>query len=99
MLAFFLHLSAQHAVAYAILVLALVIAGGLVLGGLRVRGMGLGSAGVLFAGLCAGQFGQPLDAGVLGFLKEFGLVLFVFTIGLQLGPGFASLRSPCAGRF
>jgi putative transport protein len=40
---------------------------------------------VLFAGLFAGQFGQQLDAGVLGFLKEFGLVLFVFTIGLQLG--------------
>jgi putative transport protein len=94
MLDFFYHLSSHHAVAYTILMLSVVIAGGLILGGLKVRGVGLGSAGVLFAGLFAGQFGQHLDAGVLGFLKEFGLVLFVFTIGLQLGPGFAaSLRA------
>ncbi len=94
MLPFFVHLSEHHGVAYAILLLAVVIAGGLVMGGLRVRGIGLGSAGVLFAGLLMGQFGQPLDAGVLNFVKEFGLVLFVFTIGLQLGPGFAaSLRA------
>jgi putative transport protein len=94
MLDFFVHLNTHHAVAYTILMLAVVIAGGLILGGLKVRGVGLGSAGVLFAGLIAGQFGQHLNADVLGFLKEFGLVLFVFTIGLQLGPGFAaSLRA------
>ncbi|HEX3132931.1 MAG TPA: putative transporter [Planctomycetota bacterium] len=94
MFQWFVDLSVHHATAYTILVLSLVIAGGLVIGGLRFRGISLGAAGVLFVGLLVGQFGQQLDAGVLNFLKEFGLVLFVFTIGLQLGPGFiASLRS------
>jgi len=94
MIPWFVHLNQFHPIAYAILMLAVVIAGGLVLGNVRVRGIGLGSAGVLFAGLLAGQFGQQLNPEILGFLKEFGLVLFVFTIGLQLGPGFlASLRA------
>ena len=94
MIPWFVHLNQFHPIAYAILILAVVIAGGLVLGNVRVRGIGLGSAGVLFAGLLAGQFGQQLNPEILGFLKEFGLVLFVFTIGLQLGPGFlASLRA------
>jgi putative transport protein len=94
MFQWFVDLNAHHPTAYAILVLAVVIAGGLVLGGLRFRGIALGSAGVLFVGLLIGQLGQDLDHNVLNFLKEFGLVLFVFTIGLQLGPGFiASLRA------
>jgi putative transport protein len=94
MFQWFVDLNAHHPTAYTILVLAVVIAGGLVLGGVRLRGIALGSAGVLFVGLLIGQLGQELDAGVLAFLKEFGLVLFVFTIGLQLGPGFlASLRA------
>ena len=94
MFPWFVDLNLHHPTAYTILVLALVIAGGLVLGGLRFRGIALGAAGVLFVGLLVGQLGQQLDPGVLNFLKEFGLVLFVFTIGLQLGPGFiASLRS------
>jgi putative transport protein len=75
-------------VAYAILVYALVIAAGLAVGGVRVRGIGLGSAAVLFVGLLAGQAWPAPDHAMVGFLKDFGLVLFVFTIGLQLGPGF-----------
>jgi len=94
MFQWFIDLNLHHPTAYTILVLALVIAGGLVLGGLRFRGIALGSAGVLFVGLLVGQYGETLNAQVLNFLKEFGLVLFVFTIGLQLGPGFiASLRA------
>lgn len=94
MFQWFIDLNAHHPTAYTILVLAVVIAGGLVLGGLRFRGIALGAAGVLFVGLLMGQLGQDLDHDVLNFLKEFGLVLFVFTIGLQLGPGFiASLRA------
>jgi putative transport protein len=62
-------------------------------GSLKVRGVGLGTAGVLFAGILTGYFGRPVDHATLEFVKEFGLILFVFTIGLQLGPGFlAALR-------
>ena len=80
-------------VVHAILTLSVVAAAGLSLGALRVRGVGLGTAGVMFAGLVLGHLGVRLDESVLDFAREFGLVLFVFTIGMQLGPGFlASFR-------
>lgn len=87
------NLQTSHAVAHAILIISLVIVAGLGLGSIRLRGIGLGSAGVLFAGILAGHFGQTADHDILDFAKEFGLILFVFTIGLQLGPSFlATLR-------
>jgi putative transport protein len=74
--------------------LALVCAAGMAAGSIKVRGIGLGGAGVLLVGILAAQFSRPVDASILNFVKEFGLVLFVFTMGLQLGPGFfASLRA------
>jgi putative transport protein len=80
-------------IAHAIGALAFVCVLGMTLGSLKFRGIGLGTAGVLFAGIVVGHFGQPVDHATLDFVKEFGLVLFVFTIGLQLGPGFfAALR-------
>jgi putative transport protein len=80
-------------VAHAIGALALVCVFGMALGSLKFRGIGLGTAGVLFAGIIVGHFGQPVDHHTLDFVKELGLILFVFTIGLQLGPGFfAALR-------
>lgn len=80
-------------VAHAIGALAFVCVLGMALGSLKYRGIGLGTAGVLFAGILVGHFGEPVDHATLDFVKEFGLVLFVFTIGLQLGPGFfAALR-------
>ncbi|QJE95699.1 putative transporter [Luteolibacter luteus] len=80
-------------IAHAIGALAFVCVLGMFLGSLKFRGVGLGTAGVLFAGIIVGHFGQPVDHATLDFVKEFGLVLFVFTIGLQLGPGFfAALR-------
>ena len=80
-------------VAHAIGVLALVCVAGMAVGSLKVRGVGLGTAGVLFTGILTGYFGKPVDHATLEFVKEFGLILFVFTIGLQLGPGFlAALR-------
>ena len=75
-------------VAHAIGVLSFVCVLGMALGSIRFRGIGLGTAGVLFAGLALGQIGEPVDHDTLAFVKEFGLILFVFTIGLQLGPGF-----------
>jgi len=79
--------------AHAIAIIALVCMAGMVLGSVKVRGIGLGTAGVLFAGLLVGAVSKPIDHDTLEFVKEFGLILFVFCIGLQLGPGFfASLR-------
>ncbi|MFN0127256.1 MAG: putative transporter [Verrucomicrobiales bacterium] len=80
-------------IAHAVGVLALVCVVGMALGSVKMRGIGLGTAGVLFAGILVGHFGKPVDAETLDFVKEFGLILFVFTMGLQLGPGFfATLR-------
>ena len=77
-------------IAHAILVLTTVAAAGLALGRVKYRGIALGTAGVLFAGILFGQFGEKIDHSIIDFAKEFGLALFVFTIGLQLGPGFVS---------
>jgi AspT/YidE/YbjL antiporter-like protein len=71
-----------------ILVISLTAILGLLLGSIRILGMKLGVAGMLFSGLLLGHFGFKLDPHLMAFLKEFGLVLFVFTVGLQLGPGF-----------
>jgi putative transport protein len=80
-------------IAHAIGVLAFVCVLGMALGSIKFRGVGLGTAGVLFAGILVGHFGEEIDHRTLDFVKEFGLILFVFTIGLQLGPGFfATLR-------
>ncbi len=79
--------------AYSLVLLTVVSAAGLAMGAVKIRGIGLGSAGVLFMGLLAGSLGFSLDHSVLEFLRELGLMLFVFMMGLQLGPGFfASLR-------
>ncbi|HEV7405514.1 MAG TPA: putative transporter [Chthoniobacteraceae bacterium] len=84
---------AGQPVANAVLVLSLVAASGLSLASLKVRGLGLGVAGVLFSGIAFAHFGYGIPHEILEFVREFGLILFVFTIGLQLGPGFfASLR-------
>jgi putative transport protein len=80
-------------IAQAIGILAAVCVVGMAFGSVKVRGIGLGTSGVLFAGILAGHFTEPVDHQTLDFVKEFGLILFVFTIGLQLGPGFfAALR-------
>jgi putative transport protein len=80
-------------VAHAVIVLAAVAAVGLGIGSLKVRGIGLGIAGVLFAGLAFGHFKFEVNHEVMHFAREFGLILFVYTIGIQVGPGFlASLR-------
>src|SRR6476620_11377380 len=75
-------------VAHAIGALAFVCVLGMALGSLKFRGIVLGTSGVLFAGIVVGHFRNPVDEHTLHFVKEFGLILFVFTIGLQLGPGF-----------
>jgi putative transport protein len=77
----------------AILILALVAGLGLALGSLRIRGVGLGLAGVLFAGIAFGHLGVHVEDRMRELARELGLVLFVYSIGVQVGPGFfASLR-------
>lgn len=89
----FQQMSSTQPVAWAVLVITAVGALGLTFATLKIRGVGLGIAGVLFAGIIAGHFGIHIEKDILEFVREFGLILFVFTIGLQLGPGFfASLR-------
>ncbi|MEO6848763.1 MAG: TrkA C-terminal domain-containing protein [Chthoniobacterales bacterium] len=83
-------LARAQPVAHAIGALAFVCVLGMALGSVKIRGIGLGTSGVLFAGILIGHFSEPVDHHTLEFVKEFGLVLFVFTIGLQLGPGFFS---------
>jgi putative transport protein len=79
--------------AQSVLVLSLAVALGLWLGQIKVRGVSLGVGGVLFSGLALGHLGLGKDHAVLDFAREFGLILFVYAIGLQVGPGFfASLR-------
>ena len=75
-------------VAHSVMILALVITLGLSLGKLRVKGVSLGLAWILFIGLIFGHYSLNLDEHLLHFLKEFGLILFVYSIGLEVGPGF-----------
>jgi len=74
-----LQIHATHAVAHAIGILALVCLAEMALGSVKVRGIGLGTTGVLFAGTLTGYFSKPVDHATLEFVKEFGLVLFIFT--------------------
>ena len=77
-----------------ILVLSLVIAIGLMIGKVKIAGVELGVAGVLFTGLIFGYLQIPLEPAVLNFIRGFGLLVFVYMIGLQVGPGFFdSLKS------
>ena len=74
--------------AHSILLLGFVIAIGLLLGRLHIKGISLGATWILFVGIAFSHFGLRMDGEMLHFLKEFGLILFVFSIGLQVGPGF-----------
>jgi putative transport protein len=76
--------------AWTTLILAGVIALGLWIGSLRIFVFQIGVAGVLFAGLFFGHYGLTVNPEILEFLREFGLILFVYTIGIQVGPGFFS---------
>lgn len=77
-------------VAHAIFIYSVVIALGVILGKTKVKGISLGATFVLFVGILAGHLGLGVDAGILKFIQEFGLILFIFSIGLQVGPGFFS---------
>ncbi len=80
-------------IALTVSVLALVAVVGLWIGNVKIRGVGFGIGGVLFGGIIVGHFvdqaGVTLSSPMLHFIQEFGLILFVYTIGIQVGPGFS----------
>ncbi|MBY0430725.1 MAG: transporter, partial [Rhodospirillales bacterium] len=84
-------------IARIIFLLSVVSAAGLALGHIKIRGVGLGIGGVMFTGIAGGhmakQAGVQFNAEMMDFIRDFGLILFVYTIGIQVGPGFfAALR-------
>ena len=76
--------------AHAVLVYALVISLGVSFGKIKICGVSLGVAFVLFAGIICGHFGFTVNENLMSFIKDFGLILFVFAIGLEVGPSFFS---------
>ncbi|MDO4780061.1 MAG: putative transporter [Bacteroides sp.] len=77
-------------IAHSVLILSLVIAFGIILGKIKIWGISLGLTWILFVGIIFSHFGMNIDGHLLHFMKEFGLILFVYSIGLQVGPGFFS---------
>lgn len=71
-----------------ILIFAITIALGLLLSRVRIKGVGIGATWILFVGILISHLGYTVDPTALAFIKDFGLILFVFSIGLQVGPGF-----------
>ncbi|MDR0542657.1 MAG: putative transporter [Dysgonamonadaceae bacterium] len=84
------NLFCNEGIAHTVLLFSFVIAVGIVLGKVKVFGISLGITFVLFVGILLGHFGFSVNHDVLHFMKEFGLILFVYSIGLQVGPGFFS---------
>ena len=80
----------EHSALQAIIVLSLISAVGVILGRIRLFGISLGTAFIFFVGILAGHFGLTIDGAMLRYAESFGLVLFVYALGLQVGPGFFS---------
>ncbi len=78
----------NHSALQAVVVIFLIIVVGLLLGRLKVKGISLGVTFVFFCGIIAGHFGLGIDPAMLSFAQNFGLVIFVYALGLQVGPGF-----------
>ena len=77
-------------IASTLVLYSFVIAAGIYIGKLKICGVSLGVTFVLFVGILMGHFGYIVDDSILKFVREFGLILFIFSIGLQVGPGFVS---------
>ena len=77
-------------IAHAVLTFALVITIGILLGKVKIGGISLGITWILFVGIVLSHFGMTVDGEVRHFVQEFGLILFVYSIGLQVGPSFFS---------
>ncbi len=80
----------EVSIASTLLLYSFVIAAGIYIGKIKIFGVSLGVTFVLFVGILLGHFGYIVDSNILKFVREFGLILFIFSIGLQVGPGFFS---------
>ena len=78
----------EHSVIQAVVVVGLISAIGLALGKISICGVSLGVTFVFFAGIAAGHFGLSIDPQMLNYAESFGLIIFVYALGLQVGPGF-----------
>ncbi|MDR2126790.1 MAG: putative transporter [Prevotellaceae bacterium] len=78
----------SSSIAHSVFIFAAVISLGFLLGKIKIFGVSLGVTFVLFVGIAAGHFGFTVNSEILAFVKDFGLILFVYFIGLQVGPGF-----------
>jgi len=89
----FIELFTGHSIAHCVFILCVAIFSGVLIGKIQYKGISLGIGGVLFSGIILGHFKFGMDKEILEFVREFGLVLFVYTIGIQVGPAFfASLK-------
>ena len=89
-MSWFTELFIGNSVAHTLLIYAIVIAIGVLLGKVKIFGISLGATFVLFCGILVGHLGVTVDGPTLKFIQEFGLILFIFSIGLQVGPSFFS---------
>ena len=80
----------EHSALQAVIAISIISAIGLGLGKIRIAGISLGVTFVFFIGILAGHFGLSIDSNMLNYAESFGLVLFVYALGLQVGPGFFS---------
>ena len=80
----------SESIASTLILYSFVIAAGIYIGKIKVFGISLGVTFVLFVGILVGHFGYIVDSHLLHFIREFGLIIFIFSIGLQVGPGFFS---------
>ncbi|MGN0229316.1 MAG: transporter, partial [Muribaculaceae bacterium] len=80
----------NHSALQAVIVLSFLCAVGLSLGKVKILGVSLGATFVFFMGIVAGHFGMSIDQNILYYVESFGLVLFIYALGIQVGPGFFS---------
>ena len=86
----FSELFTHHTFIQAVMIMSLICASGLALGGIKIFGVSLGVTFVFFAGIIAGHFGITVDPEMLAIAQNFGLILYIYSLGLQVGPGFFS---------
>ena len=86
----FIELFTQQTFVQAVIILSLICASGLAMGNLKIFGVSLGVTFVFFAGIIAGHFGVSIDPEMLALAQNFGLILYIYSLGLQVGPGFFS---------
>ena len=84
----FTELFTQHTFIQAVMILSLICASGIALGNIKIFGVSLGVTFVFFAGIIAGHFGLSINPEMLAVMQNFGLILFIYALGVQVGPGF-----------